>query len=490
MRKVTLVVFLLGLASAAAAQTFVGAMNGANEAPTAGDTDGFGLAGFRFEGTSVRFAMMVKNIAAPTASHIHRGAVGVAGPVVITLASAFPDNIATGTASASPALIDEIRRNPAGFYVNVHNANFPDGAIRAQLSTGAFAFATGAQEIPGPGDNDGAGMAIFTLTGGGTTVNYTAMVQNIAAPSASHIHRGGATVAGPVVVTLASSYPDNMATGTASVPANIVQELIENPANFYFNAHNADFGAGAVRGALQLEPFAETYYFPVVGHVDGVNNTRFVADVRAVNTGTSPATLAMEYFASSPTGLQSASAVKGALIAPGAEIVLNDVVASQFSATGLGALKIGASSGMPTGVRVFNDLRPVDGGTTGFFIRPKGISESATSGTLLFLSQSTDEATQTGDGFRTNIGWFNPNLGSAGVSFQARRASDGTVLGTADVVIAGLSQTQQAVFQLISSVPAADRAQGDFYVTWTSTVPMFVYAAVVDNKTGDVVYVD
>jgi predicted acetyltransferase len=29
-----------------------------------------------------------------------------------------------------------------------------------------------------------------------------------------------------------------------------------------------------------------------------------------------------------------------------------------------------------------------------------------------------------------------------------------------------------------------------FYVTWTSTRPIFVYGAVVDNKTGDVVYVD
>jgi hypothetical protein len=39
-------------------------------------------------------------------------------------------------------------------------------------------------------------------------------------------------------------------------------------------------------------------------------------------------------------------------------------------------------------------------------------------------------------------------------------------------------------------VAAADQVQADFYVTWTSTVPIHVYAAVVDNKTGDVVYVD
>ena len=54
----------------------------------------------------------------------------------------------------------------------------------------------------------------------------------------------------------------------------------------------------------------------------------------------------------------------------------------------------------------------------------------------------------------------------------------------------GLQQTQQAVFQLISAVTAGDQTQDDFYVTWTSTLPIYVYAAVVDNKTGDVVYVD
>jgi hypothetical protein len=477
-------------AAGAGAQTLIGTMNGASEAPGPGDPDGFGLAGFRFEGTSVQYSMMVKNIAAPTASHIHRGTAGNPGPVVITLASSFPNNAATGTASASAALIDEIRRNPSGFYVNVHNADFPNGAIRSQLSSGAFAFATGAQEVPGPGDTDGSGMAVFTLSAGGATLDFSAMVQNIDAPTASHIHRGASTVAGPVVITLASSYPDNMATGSAPVPPNILDELIANPTNFYFNVHNGAFGGGAIRGALQLAPFAENYYFPVVGHADGVNNTRFVSDVRAVNTGTSPATVTLEYFASSPTGIAAATASKGVTVAPGAEVVLNDVVASELSATGLGALKIGASSALPTGVRVFNDLRPIDGGTTGFFIRPKGISEAAVSGTLLFLSQASGANVTAGVGFRTNIGWFNPNPASSGATFQARRASDGTVLGSVDVGIAGLSQLQQAVFSLISTVAAGDQAQEDFYVTWTSTLPIFVYGAVVDNRTGDVVYVD
>jgi hypothetical protein len=31
------------------------------------------------------------------------------------------------------AVADDIRSNPSGFYVNVHNAKFPGGAIRGQF---------------------------------------------------------------------------------------------------------------------------------------------------------------------------------------------------------------------------------------------------------------------------------------------------------------------------------------------------------------------
>jgi hypothetical protein len=431
----------------------------------------------------------VQGIAAPNASHIHRGAAGVAGPVVITLTSSFPNNRATGTATASAALIEEIQDNPSGFYVNVHNADFPDGAVRAQLTDGAFAVATGAAEVPGPGDTDGAGMAVFT-GGIGGTLSYAALVQNIDAPTASHIHRGASTVAGPVVITLATSYPNNMATGTAAVNEALLEEVIGNPTGFYFNVHNAAFPGGAVRGQLSLAPYSRVHYFPVVGRVDGLNNTRFVADVRVVNRSDETEAVTLEFFSSSSGGLTAASAARAVAVAPGEELVINDVVGSQFSTTGLGALKIGTASDQTAGVRVFNDLRPINQGTTGFFIRSKDISNADTSGVLPFLSQASDADIQAGLGFRSNIGWFNPNLGSAGVTFRAHRASDGAVLGSVDVGIPGLSQLQQAVFQLISTVPAADRAQTDFYVRWTSTVPIYVYAAVVDNKTGDVVYVD
>jgi hypothetical protein len=489
MRKAILVAFVLlsCLASTAVAQTAIVQLTGANESPGPGDPDGFGLAGLRIEGTTIAYSIMVQHLSTPSESDIHRGAAGVAGPEVITLGSSFANNFASGTASASPDLIDEIRRNPAGFYVDVHSADFPNGAIRGQITPGAFAVLTGANEFPGPGDPDGFGMAVFSGQGG--TTDYAILVQGIGAPNMSHIHRGAPGVAGPVVVTLASSFPNNVATGSVVIGQTLEVEIVTNPLNFYVNVHNAEFPNGAIRGPLTVASYSFATYFPIVGKAAGLNNTQFVSDLRIVNTG-GPVVVQLEFFPSGAAGGSAPSAIHGVIVGPGAEAVLDDVVGSQFGTTGLGALKIGMDGGLTTGVRILNDLRPINQGTTGFSIRPRGLGGLATSGVLPFLSQASVADIQAGLGFRSNVGWFNPNLTTAGATFVAHRASDGSVLGSVSVGIAGLSQVQQAVFSLISGVAASDQVQTDFYVTWTSTIPILVYGAVVDDKTGDVVYVD
>ena len=54
------------------------------------------------------------------------------GPPVVTL-DVPDDNDSDDCDEVPEALRDEIRNNPAGFYVNVHTADYPDGAIRGQL---------------------------------------------------------------------------------------------------------------------------------------------------------------------------------------------------------------------------------------------------------------------------------------------------------------------------------------------------------------------
>jgi hypothetical protein len=119
-------------------------LNGGNEVNAAGvaragDLDGFGSATVTFSNittTSVTlcYAILVSNITAATAAHIHRGRSGVNGAVVVPLAAPVgsPGRVA-GCVSITPTLYSSLRAFPAEFYVNVHNAVFPAGAVRGQL---------------------------------------------------------------------------------------------------------------------------------------------------------------------------------------------------------------------------------------------------------------------------------------------------------------------------------------------------------------------
>jgi hypothetical protein len=85
------------------------------------------------EGTACWQFSNVKNIAKPTQAHIHRGAEGVSGPIVIVFGTSYG---AKGCAKAAKGLIEKIETNPNRYYVNIHNAATGRGAIRGQLVVG------------------------------------------------------------------------------------------------------------------------------------------------------------------------------------------------------------------------------------------------------------------------------------------------------------------------------------------------------------------
>jgi CHRD domain-containing protein len=116
----------------------VAELSGAEEVPGPGDEDGTGRAKVTLGEDEACFKIRWEDIGAPTAAHIHEGEEGVAGPIVVPLfvgTSPLPDTITkvAGCAPADPAVIDAIEDDPGAYYVNVHNADFPGGAIRGQL---------------------------------------------------------------------------------------------------------------------------------------------------------------------------------------------------------------------------------------------------------------------------------------------------------------------------------------------------------------------
>jgi hypothetical protein len=149
MRKLTLIASLLaavavvvvGAVGATAkskgkTKTFTATLTGKAEAPGPGDPDGRGSAVIKFRGSKVCYDIKVRRINGAAAAHIHKGKKGEAGPVVVSLLGAattkkrFRDCV---TVPNIAEVLADVRKGPRGFYVNVHNADYPDGAIRGQL---------------------------------------------------------------------------------------------------------------------------------------------------------------------------------------------------------------------------------------------------------------------------------------------------------------------------------------------------------------------
>jgi hypothetical protein len=135
---------VLGVATQVVAQgsggnkVFFAVMTGAKEVragESAGDSDGRGSFSATLDGRTLCYGIQVKNIGNPVAAHIHKGGPEVRGAVVVPLKQP-----AKGDPGASAACVklsrsraDALNANPGNFYVNVHTAALPNGAVRGQL---------------------------------------------------------------------------------------------------------------------------------------------------------------------------------------------------------------------------------------------------------------------------------------------------------------------------------------------------------------------
>ena len=113
-------------------------LNGAEEVPGPGVKDGVGSAQVDIAGPKVCSDLTATMGEKPTKAHIHRGARGESGAVVVDLMPAFnPGEAAFTSTTCVETTTDTAARliaDPSGYYVNIHSDGHPDGAIRGQLA--------------------------------------------------------------------------------------------------------------------------------------------------------------------------------------------------------------------------------------------------------------------------------------------------------------------------------------------------------------------
>lgn len=123
----------------AATATYTLNMDGAQEFPDPGDQDGFGSGTITLDDTTgdISWDFTYENIADPTAMHIHgpNGSRGESAGVFIGLGVETTGGAGTliNMTTADPNDVAQVLADPTDFYVNIHNEDFPPGAIRGQL---------------------------------------------------------------------------------------------------------------------------------------------------------------------------------------------------------------------------------------------------------------------------------------------------------------------------------------------------------------------
>ena len=135
----TLLSLTIGVAVAGAqrgANEFDATMRGSSESPK-GPAKARGTFTVQFRNGQACYRMSVSGLGArPVAAHIHKGGAGVNGPIVIDLKPTFrgtSPRVSQKCVPAKASIVSAIRRNPSGYYANVHTTKNPGGAARGQL---------------------------------------------------------------------------------------------------------------------------------------------------------------------------------------------------------------------------------------------------------------------------------------------------------------------------------------------------------------------
>lgn len=490
-------IFLLALATAAQAQTLGATLTGSQEAPPV-STTGFGNATVTLDSSHTQIAVniTISSLSGPpTLAHIHRGDQGVAGGVVIDFAGGtnFSNGVLSKTFTITKQLGDELAEHPERFYVNVHTSRNPSGEIRGQLALAADGVTRYAGELRGtnevPSNSSTAVGAYFITIDPAFNLTWEVNIGALQNATLSHIHTGAAGVNGPVLITFASSasqFQNGRTFGTtniAGLDAAVRTAILTNPAGFYVNVHSTQFGGGEIRGQLQA---ANEYDIAIAGRVTNALGQTFVTDVRVFNPSyDTPAAALLEYFGLNPPVAGNATASIAVNLAPRATAVFDDINGpGGFNTPGTGGLRVSSNSKLAVTSRIFNDLRSSGKGTIGQFVPAVKFQNALRRGVLPQLSNRTlDPAALVG--YRTNIGFFNPNNGAVNVRLELRD-ENGVLLGSGTTLLQPYGQIQNGI-GAFTNADVGNRP--NLTLSFDAAAPVVGYASVVDNISSDQIFV-
>ena len=484
-RRAAFLVVLVASASVGYSQTFTVTLSGSREAPSPGDPDGSGLAVLSVEGTTISYYIWVKGMEAPITSHIHQARAGKSGDAIISFDASFTPKgvdtfLAVGSGTVSDAKLEALLSDPGAYYLDVHDASSSGVVVRGQLlgdGPNPVAFRADLEESDGGFlATYGEGTAVIILDG--ATIHYYLRTGNsdIVGIAISQSWYGLDQILWNGPVTEPRTF---VFFGSISVREDVAADIRDHPDRYFVEA--SDVGCGcSFRGRLKLTETDLT--LPVAAHNPGRGTSFFRTDVRLQSLGDVDTVVWAEWYPANSAGLDGPAAVISIDVAPERVVILDDVVESLFETTGRGAVRFLSASPFHAVANTYNDQRASGAGTYGQFTEALGPEGAYSAGSML-LGSHRERAT--GIGHRLNLGYFNPNPVATNVTFNVRQPS-GKLLASRIVTFPPYSNSVETYWRVIGQGEPAE--QDDFFITYSSDGPVYLFGSLVDNVTDDGLY--
>lgn len=231
--------------------TLAASMSGDQEQPsTATGALGSGTLTLESPSRLLSGSFTVNGMAA-NAGHVHLGATGVNGPIIVPMT----DN-GTGTFTVpSGTVLTEAQATAfaaGGLYVNAHSTDNPTGEVRGQIGREVYAAQmSGAQEVPATA-SAATGNGLLDLDPVSKKITGRVTLTGMTA-TAAHIHTGVLGVNGPIIFPLTETAAGSGVWVTAADAVMTDAQITSLKAGgLYFNAHSTALPGGEVRGQLGL----------------------------------------------------------------------------------------------------------------------------------------------------------------------------------------------------------------------------------------------
>lgn len=476
-----------------------------------GSPNGFGGVNFSLSGTqatvTARSLGLGNNITGIT---LFQGTPGSTTAVPVqtftTATNGFSNGQFTGTMTLDPNLINQIQANPGNFFFVIQTTQFPNGAVagsllpsRPQLLAGRISGAN----LQG-GSTAGSGAFVFSIgpNNGSGNVPLNFDIATFALGDGFNALRLIPTGGGAPLVILGTNTTATHGhiVGSTLISNSLAQQLLANPCSFTLSLSTPMFPNGAVIGALSA---ANEVFIPVAGSASGANGTHFQTDLNIFNNSPIGATdqsatsqAFVEFF---PTGgantasSVSAQSVNVLDIPARGTTLLRDVSSSLFSGevNGIGALRIVSASNLFANARIYDNQIAAGRGTAGQSEPGMFRSQALQQGVLVGVGNENNPNGFNLPSYRTNVGLFNPNDTANTVAVELRD-SQGVVMSSRLITLGAWAQTQMPLTGTNGLFTLGAPFSSNFAtasVYFLSGSPIFAYASIVDNVSGDASFV-